>query len=167
MDKCLDPTHEFADHISDDPPTVFYCKFCKHKITAGITRLKHHLTGTKKDVKICAQVPANVKQACNDMLVTKLENESLVYEIGRMGESQEDVVNQELESAAGSNSQPQTIGPMNKFINLEARQSTLESSYREAREKYVRKIGRCVYALGLLFNIIQTPYWKEMIEKVR
>jgi len=83
-----------------------------------------------------------------------------------MGEPQEDVVSQELESAAGSNSQPWTRGPMNKFINLEARQSTLESSYREAREKYVRKIGRCVYALGLLFNIIQTPYWKEMIEKV-
>jgi len=70
-----------------------------------------------------------------------------------MGESQEDVVSQELQSAAGSNSQPRTLGPMNKFINLEARQSTLESSYKKkAREKCVRKIRRCIYALGLSHN---------------
>ena len=74
---------------------------------------------------------------------------------------------QELESATGSKSQPQTHDPMNKFINLEARQSTLESSYKEAREKCVRKIGRFIYVLGLSFNIIQTSYWKEMREEVR
>ena len=67
---------------------MVYCKFCKHKITVGITRLKHHLVDTKKDVKICAQALANVKQACKDMLLaTELEKESLVREIGMMGET--------------------------------------------------------------------------------
>ena len=70
MAKSLDPAHEFANHIAGDPLNVFYCKFCEHKITVGITRLKHHLAGTKKGVKICAQFPASVKQACKDMLVT-------------------------------------------------------------------------------------------------
>ena len=83
-----------------------------------------------------------------------------------MGESHEDVVSQALKNATGSNSQPRTFGPMNKFINLEPRQLTLESSYKEEREKYVRKIERCIYALRLPFNIIQTPYWKKMIEEV-
>ena len=55
---------------------------------------------------------------------------------------------------------------MNKFINLEGCQSTLESFSKEAREKHLRKITRCIDALGLPFNIIQTPYWKEMLEKV-
>jgi len=56
---------------------------------------------------------------------------------------------------------------MNKFINLEARKSTLESSYKKVvREKCVRKIARCIYTLGLPFNIIQTPFWMEMIEDV-
>ena len=103
MAKSLDPAHEFADHIAGDRPNVFYCKFCKHKITAGITMLKHHLAGTKKGVKICAQVPSNVKQACKDMLlITEVEKESIIREIGRR-ESQKDVVSQELQSAAGSN----------------------------------------------------------------
>jgi len=63
---------------------------------------------------------------------------------------------------------------MYKFINLETRQSTLESSYKEAREKCARKSERCIHylgfhltSLGLPFNITQTPYWKEMIEEVR
>ena len=74
-----------------------------------------------------------MKQAYTDILLaTKLEKESLVREIGRMREPQKDVVSQE--SAVGSNSKPRTLGPMNKFINLEARQSTLESSCKEARE---------------------------------
>ena len=158
---------------------MFYCKFCKHKIIAGITRLKHHLIGTKKGVKICAQPSANVKQARKDMLLaTRLKKESLLCEIGRMGEPQEDVVSQEMESTIGNNSQPRIFDPMNKFINLEARQSTLESSYKEAREKCARKIARsilessykearekcvgkiarCIYTLELSFNIIQTSY---------
>jgi len=46
------------------------------------------LVDTKKDVKICAQALANVKQACKDMLLaTELEKESLVREIGMMGET--------------------------------------------------------------------------------
>ena len=44
------------------------------------------------------QVPSNVKQAYKDMLVTELQKESIVRKIGRMGESQEDVVSQELQS---------------------------------------------------------------------
>jgi len=100
------------------------------------------------------------------LLVTELKKEPLVREIEKMGEPQEDMVCQKLKSVVGSNSQPRTLGHMKKFINLEARQSTLESSYKEAREKCVRKIKRCIYALGLSFNIIHTPYWKELIEKV-
>ena len=30
----------------------------------------------------------------------------------------------------------------------------------------MRKIERCIYALGLSFDIIQTPYWKEIIEEI-
>ena len=76
-----------------------------------------------------------MKQACKDMLlVTEVKKkESIIREIGRMGESEEDVISQELQSVARSNSQPRTLGPMNKFINLEARQSTLKSSYKEAK----------------------------------
>jgi len=56
---------------------------------------------------------------------------------------------------------------MKKIINLETRQSTLESSCKKgAREKCVRKVKGCIYALGLLFNIIQIIYWKEIIEEV-
>jgi len=36
------------------------------------------LAGTKKGIKICAQVPSNVKQACKDMLVTAVEKESII-----------------------------------------------------------------------------------------
>ena len=49
------------------------------------------------------QVPSNVKQACKDM-VTEVKKESIICEIGRMGESHEDVVSQELQSVVGSNS---------------------------------------------------------------
>ena len=48
MDKISDSAHVCTDHITGDPQNVLYCKFCKQKITAGITRLKHHLLGTKK-----------------------------------------------------------------------------------------------------------------------
>ena len=52
--KSLNPAHEFADHIASDPPNVFYCKICKHKITVRIARLKHHFADTKSElVKTC------------------------------------------------------------------------------------------------------------------
>jgi hypothetical protein len=170
MAKTSNPAWEFADHNTGDPQNVLYCKFCKHKITARITRLKNHLAGTKKGVKICKEAPASAKQTCKELLLaTELEKKKrmeLVRDIGRMSEPQEDVIAQELESVAGSNSQSWTLEAMNKYFNPEVRQSTLESALKEGREKCVRKIARCIYALGLPFNIIQTPYWKEMIHEV-
>ncbi|KAK1560126.1 hypothetical protein Q3G72_023294 [Acer saccharum] len=42
----------------------FLCKFCEHRFSGGITRIKSHLSGLKgRDIEICMKVPEDVQLA--------------------------------------------------------------------------------------------------------
>ena len=43
----------------------------------------------------------------------------------------------------------------------------LEVSFQnEAREIADQDIARCVYANGLAFNVVRSPYWQKMVKSI-
>ncbi|XP_020271472.1 uncharacterized protein LOC109846637 [Asparagus officinalis] len=175
MFKSVDPVREHGVWKEGEPAHSLYCKFCNHHITAGVTRLKHHLAGTHKGVRKCDKVPELVKKQCvealKEMETGKAKKAALVRSIGRMEDSHshvEDAESQELESGQGSNAQQsRSFGPLDTFVNVQGRQTTMENRYKiEQRDEVVQKIGRCIFANGLSFNLLSSPYWREMVDVI-
>ncbi|KAI8543885.1 hypothetical protein RHMOL_Rhmol08G0253400 [Rhododendron molle] len=62
---------------------------------------------------------------------------------------------------------PKPRGPMDKFATSEARQSTLNSKWKQDERKEVcRKIGRFIFARALPFNTVNDPYWAIAVEGI-
>ena len=57
------------------------------------------------------------------------------------------------EGGSLSNSKRYNLGP-------------LEKSFNDAQSTVDAAIGRCIYANGLPFNLVRSPYWVEMIREV-
>lgn len=56
--------------------------------------------------------------------------------------------------------------PSNPTTNKKAK-GPLEASFQnESRLIFDQSIGRCVYANGLSFNVVRSPYWKEMVRRI-
>ncbi|VVA41105.1 PREDICTED: LOW QUALITY PROTEIN, partial [Prunus dulcis] len=63
--------------------------------------------------------------------------------------------------------QSKSKGPMDRFVTSEARQSTLNSTYKqEERKEVCRKIGRFFFSRALPFNIVNDPFWLPMVEGI-
>ncbi|CAL2278771.1 unnamed protein product [Prunus armeniaca] len=63
--------------------------------------------------------------------------------------------------------QPKSKGPMDRFVTLEARQSTLNSAYKqEERKEVCRKIGCFFFSRALPFNIVNDPFWLPVVEGI-
>lgn len=58
--------------MSSEPKNRVGCKYCLNFFNGGITRLKKHMLGIKKDCVSCTQVPDHVKEK---MLALIAENE--------------------------------------------------------------------------------------------
>ena len=54
------------------------CKFCECSFMGGAYRVKHHLTGTGRDVQPCRMVPPDVKNAMQFLIWQELIDRGLV-----------------------------------------------------------------------------------------
>ena len=88
----------------------------------------------------------------------------LIRSIGRMGETSKEVVSSEID---GNSMASRTVCPLDKFVAPQPRQTIIENRCKkEQRELVVAKIGRCLYANGLPFNLVNSSYWIEMVEEI-
>lgn len=56
--------------------------------------------------------------------------------------------------------------PSNPTTSKKAK-GPLEAAFQnEGREIADRNVGRCIYANGLSFNLVRSPYWKEMVRSI-
>ncbi|KAF3771650.1 hypothetical protein EJ110_NYTH59887, partial [Nymphaea thermarum] len=71
MDR--DPTWQWCARVKENNRLRLKCNFCGNTLSGGISRMKHHLAGTSKDVAACVggpnkPLPPFVRQQCLDML---------------------------------------------------------------------------------------------------
>ncbi|KAB1213327.1 hypothetical protein CJ030_MR5G003603 [Morella rubra] len=61
----------FWEHAEDLKNGRFRCKYCKNDFPGGISRIKSHLSGLRgRDIKVCEQVPEDIKKAAGQELAT-------------------------------------------------------------------------------------------------
>ena len=123
----------------------------------GVTRLKHHLAGPKK----CPLVPSEVKKKCAEALkgmeIEKEKKKALAREIGRMEDPQAEI-SRDSQSSHASNTKSRSFGPLDQFDNAEARQIIIENRYKKEERVGGKKVWRCLFACGLLFYTLTSPY---------
>ncbi|KAK9939253.1 hypothetical protein M0R45_015956 [Rubus argutus] len=156
-----------------DGERYFRCVFCDQTCSGTISRLKHHLAGTPGGMKACNKVPSNVKKEYQLILKVFKDDKNkrtvMLHEIGEGigGGSNESPVNEECGSNRSSVSQPKTIGPLDKFVSSEPRQTTMNGAYKkELRKDVCRRIGRFIFSRVLPFNTVNDPFWLPMVEGI-
>ncbi|XP_008221800.1 PREDICTED: uncharacterized protein LOC103321750 [Prunus mume] len=176
-----DPAWKYAKEIEGEK--YLRCAFCDQRCSGGISRLKHHLGQTHHGMQPCKKVPEHVKKECavtlKNLQLEKRKKNEMLREIGDGLEggalSMETSLDEEYgipgtRSAAVDETlraQPKSKGPMDRFVTLEARQSTLNSAYKqEERKEVCRKIGRFFFSRALPFNIVNDPFWLPMVEGI-
>ena len=94
----------------------------------------------------------------------KVAKVELIHSIGRMSETSEEVVSLGIDENSLAS---RTAGQLDNFVAPQPQQTTIENRYKkEERELVVAKIGSCLYANGLPFNLVNNPYWIEMVEEI-
>ncbi|KAF3771871.1 hypothetical protein EJ110_NYTH59294 [Nymphaea thermarum] len=73
INKDMDPTLQWCERMKENNRLKLKCSFCGNTFSRGISRMKHHLAGTSKDVSPCGGGPNTpwtpfVRQQCLDML---------------------------------------------------------------------------------------------------
>ncbi|KAK2420281.1 hAT dimerization domain-containing protein [Trifolium repens] len=58
---------QYAISIDEKSRRVM-CKLCKHEFSGTAFRIKHHLAGTNKDVKVCTNCPPELRQQMLDIV---------------------------------------------------------------------------------------------------
>ncbi|CAL8153282.1 unnamed protein product [Prunus armeniaca] len=176
-----DPAWKYPKEIEGEK--YLRCAFCDQRCSGGISRLKHHLGQTHHGMQPCKKVPEHVKKECaatlKNLQLEKRKKNDRLREIGDGLEggalSMETSLDEEYgipgtRSAAVDETlraQPKSKGPMDRFVTLEARQSTLNSAYKqEERKEVCRKIGRFFFSRALPFNIVNDPFWLPMVEGI-
>ncbi|EEF32010.1 uncharacterized protein LOC8287228 [Ricinus communis] len=162
------------------------CNYCG-KVVSGITRLKCHLGGIRKDVVPCEKVPENVKEAFRNML-QEIKKEALAKEFGK--QCQPDLpwkrnwsptpngvkhIKHEASQTAGCESNKQVdmdsgaedgaaeyLPVCNRRVDPEFAingEAKEDASSRQAK----RCIGRFFYETGIDFSNANSPSFKRML----
>ncbi|KAI8568658.1 hypothetical protein RHMOL_Rhmol02G0217700 [Rhododendron molle] len=179
-----DPVWKYTKTVDEEK--YFRCKFCNQVCSGTIHRLKQHLAHAHKGMKACLKVPDEIKLEVQNLLKKhsedKIARNEMLYEIGMGAGSgcQSDtspLIENENYGLGGSTPScgvrrvptqpPKPRGPMDKFATSEARQSTLNSKWKQDERKEVcRKIGRFIFARALPFNTVNDPYWAIAVEGI-
>nr|GMD91954.1 Ribonuclease H-like domain containing protein [Ipomoea batatas] len=137
------------------------CNYCEKVVKGGVSRLKHHLAGTRVGVKPCDKVPEAVKQQCVDLLnklktkknLAQMEFEQSVevgsyFGSGREGEDEGNV------ASGGSVSKRGIRGPMDRYMvkgNSSGEQTTTiapPQNAKELRQQMHRHLHAAAYYLN-------------------
>ncbi|XP_059294894.1 uncharacterized protein LOC132047946 [Lycium ferocissimum] len=157
--------------ISNPNEKYFKCKFCKQQCTGTINRLKHHLAGTRKGMKPCPKVPGDVAVECNKVLQelkdSKARRNATREEIRIAATGGSHIGGESGNSSCNDAISPKLRGPIDNFVNSQARQATLNSKWKKEERKLVcQQIGRFFFSSGIPFNVANDPYYLPMFDGV-
>ncbi|XP_057865649.2 uncharacterized protein LOC131073259 isoform X2 [Cryptomeria japonica] len=162
---------------------LWICRHCKEEYKSSYSRVKAHLCFIpQKGIKFC---PGKSKVPGQPRPKTLLANNIVLKYIEEQRQADEAVGNVVTHTLERSRSKKATKASMSltsneqsveghPFLNLLEQPVTnkrakgpLEMSFQnEAGDIAEEDIGRCIYANGLAFNVVCSPYWQKMVRSI-
>lgn len=156
-----DPTWDHCVKIGEGKNSrlKLKCIHCQNVYSGGVTRMKHHLARTKKDVAPCLSSSIEVKE----YFLKLLDNLSAK----KKGVEEPHVDEEEIE-VFGLNKQPNKfmMGAFIKSGTKGGQKNTLNTMLKPSRDDVCVSISRCFYANAIPFNLVNSPYFKDMCESI-
>ncbi|CAN6458842.1 unnamed protein product [Victoria cruziana] len=152
-----------------DRRAMLICKYCENTYNGGVARIKEHLAQTHYCVAPCKSAPPDVVQFFKKFMETKgtrkrkRQANMVVYKNEDLGDgAPSDGFTSPSISKVGSSK-----GPMDKYVNPELRQITInETSKKEKRKQVCSEIGKFFFAHALPFNLCNSTYFTNMCESL-
>jgi hypothetical protein len=138
------------------------CDFCGHISTGGIYRLKKHIVGVDNVVASCKKATPEAKEACKKALEKTVVTKGIKRQHDQ--DLRDDVhisssVGEEV-CVGGSTSEPNKVGPMDKFVRPIDGKSSKEEAlrqlsmnealFKERVHQASQYVARWVYTHGML-----------------
>lgn len=159
------------------------CDFCGHISTGGINRFKLHITGTTSSVLSCLRSSPEAKAICQRALdayeakkVAKKKHKAEVradVHVTALNEAREA---RESVCVGSTSSEPNKLGPMDKFVRpidgKSSREEALrqlsmnEALFKERRAQCSPYVARWVYSHGIPFNALDNDEFNQMCEAI-
>ncbi|CAH9109736.1 unnamed protein product [Cuscuta epithymum] len=172
-----DPAWEHGDEIKKpglEGKTYKYvkCRYCGQQTTGGVSRLKNHLAGTRKNVKPCPAVSDKIKNEMLNMLKLS-ENTKTVYKRNREelieSGSYYQSSNPSAEDSSGvNNSQRGVRGPIDRFVvDVDnENKNCAPVGDKERRQHTCLDVGRFFIENGIPFNVANSPSFINMCRSI-
>ncbi|KAL5798854.1 hypothetical protein ACOSQ2_003674 [Xanthoceras sorbifolium] len=158
MGREKDRFWEYVEDLSGH----LYCKFCEHKFSGGITRIKSHLSGLRgRNIEVRPKVPEDVQLAALEAIGAPMKETRSLKSLNNVGEA-------EVISTSASNKKAKRLrqpiclekefGPIYEFPNaLALATELLPDIYFEA-EEHVRNLKKLSTTTGcslVMFNVVK------------
>jgi hypothetical protein len=178
-----DPFWEHGEKVG----TKVRCRFCDHKVSGGISRLKQHLAHERGNCAPCPNVTPDVKakaRAAVDALKStkvakeaRLQSERDEVQIGEETSVEQSHAQFDRSMFQGSStSSNKGVSTIERFIQAQPEaikgkgekvQTTIKQHLqKKAREDACEWIARTIFENALPFNIVNSKSWRQMLEAV-
>ncbi|XP_037484298.1 uncharacterized protein LOC119363099 isoform X2 [Triticum dicoccoides] len=159
------------------------CDFCGHISTGGINRFKLHITGTTSSVLSCLRSTPEAKAICQRALdayeakkVAKKKHTAEVRADVHVTALNEARDGRESVCVGSTSSEPNKLGPMDKFVRPIDGKSSKEEAlkqlsmnealFKERRGQCSPYVARWVYSHGIPFNALDNDEFCQMCEAI-
>jgi len=165
---CKDPKSplwQFVEIIGKNPGGGSYkwkCSECGSIRNGSYTRVKGHLTGhTNTGVQVCTGPPDANGKPGQGLSLAKIK-----YYASLQDAADKKVAKGKL-IVTGSTTRPplpsRSAATANKRPSLGPLEAAFNNQGRDVADEHV---ACCIYANGLAFNLVRSPYWQQMIKAV-
>ncbi|RYR13469.1 hypothetical protein Ahy_B04g070453 [Arachis hypogaea] len=138
------------------------CKYCYKFFLGGVYRMKHHLTGTQKDVGACTAVSDEVKKQMWDVVSGLQVN---LMKKTSMGGASPGEATKEVDTTDDKRKGKELDGNIFKKIRIST-QTTIHNIFKKNfREEVCLEIRTFFYNNGIPFNVSRSEEYSRMFEK--
>lgn len=174
---------ELVQQLTSGGRFIWICSYCKEEYKSLYSRVKAHLCFIpRKGIKFCPGKPRVPRQPLAKTLLTNSIVLKYIEEQRQADEATRNAIvytlersrsKKETKASMASTSNEQSIEghpflhlPQEPVTNMRAK-GPLEMSFQnEARDIAEQDIARCIYANGLAFNVVCSPYWQNMVRSI-
>ncbi|XP_057858497.2 uncharacterized protein LOC131067485 [Cryptomeria japonica] len=171
---------KITDQVKGGGTFNWICNFCSVKKTSSYSRVKAHFCAIpQQGIKPCPgrdgnglppqQIAGFIReQEEADARVGNASNHPLLKERGSRSKRPP--------TSPSQSNFPDIMVQSHPFLGIideeepvivKKSRGPLERAFKnDAREIADQSVGRCLYANGLSFNVVQSPYWQDMLRKV-
>ncbi|KAG2721066.1 hypothetical protein I3760_02G063800 [Carya illinoinensis] len=157
MVRPKDPFWKYAENLKNGR---FSCNFCHGQFAGGISRIKWHLSGHKShDIKVCEQVPRDIRLAVQQVLDTPNKKDRKV-----------DGENCSVPSSSGGHNlckeNDKDLMSQNDNNLLELNRAPNSSNGREKCQRLDKQLAKWFIIFGIDPEAIVSPIFKDFVKSI-